>query len=200
MRLLPYGRAAILVELDEASSVVRYSAAFASLAGVVEVVPGARTVLVRVTPGALERVTSVVAATRIDQIVPAEVSSRVVEIEVRYDGADLEAVAGETGLTPDQVVERHAASEYVVRFCGFAPGFAYLDGLDPLLHVPRRSEPRSGVPAGSVAVAGEFSAVYPRSSPGGWQLLGTTDAKLWDVDADPPAVLAPGTRVRFIPS
>ncbi len=91
----------------------------------------------------------------------------------------------------------HSGAGYTVRFCGFAPGFAYLDGLDPRLHVPRRDDPRTSIPAGSVAIAGEFAGVYPRASPGGWRLLGRTDASLWDVDRDPPALLTPGTRVRF---
>src|SRR6478752_2421824 len=85
-----------------------------------------------------------------------------------------------------------------VGFGGFAPGFAYLVDGDPRLHVPRRGEPRTRVPAGSVALAGDFSGIYPQDSPGGWQLIGTTDAVLWDVDRDPPALLAPGTSVRFV--
>ena len=121
-----------------------------------------------------------------------------VEIPVRYDGADLAAVAERVGLSLDEVVALHCAPEYTVRFCGFSPGFGYLDGLDPRLHVPRHSSPRTSVPAGSVAVAGEFTGVYPRSSPGGWQLLGRTDAPLWDADRDPPALLTPGARVRFV--
>jgi KipI family sensor histidine kinase inhibitor len=127
-------------------------------------------------------------------------SGPLVVLPVRYDGPDLDVVAGLTGLSREQVVERHARGAYRVRFCGFAPGFAYLDGLDPRLHVPRRAEPRRRVPAGAVGLAGEFTGVYPRASPGGWQLIGTTDVPLWDLHRTPPALLPPGTRVRFEPT
>jgi KipI family sensor histidine kinase inhibitor len=122
-----------------------------------------------------------------------------VEIAVRYDGDDLHAVAAETGLAPHHVVEVHASVTYTVAFCGFAPGFAYLTGLDQRLHLPRLSTPRTRVPAGSVAIAAEYAGVYPRSSPGGWRLLGRTDADLFDPDRREPALLTPGTRVRFVP-
>jgi KipI family sensor histidine kinase inhibitor len=102
------------------------------------------------------------------------------------------------GLGVDDLIRRHSAMRYRVAFCGFAPGFAYLSGLDPALHVPRLAEPRTAVPAGSVAIAGEFTAVYPRRSPGGWRLLGTSQAQLWQLDRDPPSLLTPGTAVRFV--
>jgi KipI family sensor histidine kinase inhibitor len=121
-----------------------------------------------------------------------------VELRVTYDGPDLESVARHTGLSVEEVVERHRNTEFVVAFCGFAPGFAYLRGLPEELRVPRLEEPRSSVPAGSVGLAGTFTGVYPRSSPGGWQLIARTDARLWDVDRDPPALLVPGTAVRFV--
>lgn len=127
-----------------------------------------------------------------------DVEDRLVELPVRYDGPDLESVARHTGLGVDEVVERHLRSGFVVAFCGFSPGFAYLSGLPEELHVPRLEEPRSKVPPGSVGLAGEFTGVYPRSSPGGWQLIATTDERLWDVRSDPPALLTPGTRVRFV--
>jgi KipI family sensor histidine kinase inhibitor len=107
-------------------------------------------------------------------------------------------VAAATGLEVAEVVDRHRRAAYRVAFCGFSPGFAYLTGLDPALHLPRRAEPRTRVPAGSVAVAGPYTAVYPRATPGGWHLLGTCGQRLWDPDADPPARLTPGTRVRFV--
>ena len=116
-----------------------------------------------------------------------------------YDGPDLDEVAGLTGLSREQVIERHAATEYLVGWLGFSPGFGYLTGLDPELHVPRRDSPRTSVPAGSVAIAGPLAAVYPSASPGGWRLLGRTAAQLWDARREPPAVLAPGQRVRFRP-
>ena len=121
-----------------------------------------------------------------------------VEIPVTYDGADLPEVAALTGLGQEEVVRRHREAAYVVAFCGFAPGFAYLRGLDPALHVPRLETPRVSVPAGAVAIAGEHAAVYPRSSPGGWRLLGRTELSLWDAAREPPALLVPGTRVRFV--
>lgn len=122
----------------------------------------------------------------------------VVEILVHYDGPDLDEVAELTGLSAGEVVAAHTHTPWRVAFAGFAPGFAYLAGGDPRLRVPRRGEPRTSVPAGSVGLAGEFSAVYPRSSPGGWQLLGHTDAVLWDVDRQPCALLQPGSVVRFV--
>ena len=118
-------------------------------------------------------------------------------IDVEYDGADLDEVARLTGLDPAQVVAAHTDTPWRVGFGGFAPGFAYLVGGDPRLNVPRRSEPRTKVPTGSVALAGEFSGVYPRESPGGWQLIGHTDAVLWDVERDNPALLTPGMWVQF---
>ncbi|MGI5274610.1 5-oxoprolinase subunit B family protein [Nonomuraea sp. CA-218870] len=120
-----------------------------------------------------------------------------VTIPVTYDGADLESVAEAAGISVDEVVARHTGRELVVGWLGFAPGFAYLIGLDPVLHVPRLATPRTSVPAGSVAIAGPYSAVYPTASPGGWRLLGRTDARVWDVSAEPPTPFRPGTRVRF---
>ncbi len=130
--------------------------------------------------------------------VPEEAEGELVELSVRYDGPDLESVAEHCGMSVEEVVRRHRETEFVVAFCGFAPGFAYLSGLPEELHVPRREEPRSKVPAGSVGLAGTFTGVYPRSSPGGWRLIARTDERLWDVDRDPPALLTPGTRVRFV--
>jgi KipI family sensor histidine kinase inhibitor len=118
-------------------------------------------------------------------------------IEVVYDGEDLAPVAAETGLSIEEVVARHCAGSYRAAFTGFAPGFAYLSGLDPLLQVPRLAQARPVVPAGSVAVADRYSAVYPRATPGGWRLLGRTAAKLWDPARRPPALLTPGVPVRF---
>jgi 5-oxoprolinase (ATP-hydrolysing) subunit B len=140
--------------------------------------------------------------TALGRVVPLDdsVGARdVIEIGVEYDGADLAWVAATCGLTEPAVVALHSAPEYTVAFCGFAPGFGYLRGLDPRLHLPRRSTPRATVPSGSVAIASEFAAVYPRSSPGGWHLLGRTELSLFDPHRDPPSLVAPGTRVRFVP-
>jgi KipI family sensor histidine kinase inhibitor len=123
---------------------------------------------------------------------------RQIEIPVSYEGPDVLDVARLTGLSPEEVVARHTAAEHVVAFLGFLPGFAYLVGGDELLHVPRLDEPRTQVPAGSVAIAGPYSGVYPRASPGGWRLLGSTSTPMFDAARESPALLAPGDRVRFI--
>ncbi|MDQ3553697.1 MAG: 5-oxoprolinase subunit PxpB [Chloroflexota bacterium] len=128
--------------------------------------------------------------------------TRLVEIPVRYggdQGHDLLDVAGRTGLTPAQVLDAHASVDYDCFFLGFAPGFGYLGLLPKELELPRRGEPRTRVPAGSVAIAGRQTAVYPSATPGGWHLIGRTKAVLWDVSRDPPALLAPGDKVRFVP-
>lgn len=123
-----------------------------------------------------------------------------ITLRTRYDGPDLSAVARYAGLTPAEVVELHAGAEYQVAFLGFVPGFAYLTGAPELLRAPRRADPRTRVPAGSVAVANDMTAVYPRVSPGGWQLIGTTDVPLFDPAHEPPSLLDVGTRVRFVPA
>jgi KipI family sensor histidine kinase inhibitor len=121
-----------------------------------------------------------------------------VEVPTTYDGPDLEEVARVWGMSTAEVVATHTGLEHEVAFCGFSPGFAYCAGLPEHLAVPRRHDPRPRVPAGSVAVADRWTGVYPTASPGGWQLLGRTDLVLWDADREPPATLAPGTRVRFV--
>jgi KipI family sensor histidine kinase inhibitor len=201
MRIVRYGREAALVELGGLADVVGLHRALAgqSLPGVVEFVPAARTLLVSFDPArtTFDAVQSALA--RYERGVPeARDSGPLVELPVTYDGPDVEEVAALTGLDPAEVVRRHSAAEYTAAFCGFAPGFAYLTGGDPALRVPRRDTPRTAVPAGAVGLADEFTGVYPRPSPGGWQLLGHTDATLWDTERDPPALLAPGTRVRFV--
>jgi KipI family sensor histidine kinase inhibitor len=200
MNVLPYGDAALLVEPDDADLVVALAAAVQAEPGVTEVVPAARTLLVRGTdPRALAGLRA-----RLPDLVrgldphAVELGDEV-ELAVRYDGPDLAGTAAELGIGTDELVRRHAAGRYTVAFCGFAPGFAYLRGLDPGLQVARLAEPRTRVPAGAVGIAGEFTGVYPRPSPGGWRLLGHTDAPLWDLERTPPALLVPGTRVRFVP-
>src|SRR4051794_33832741 len=198
MRLRPYGADGVLVETPSTAAALALHRAVRDEPTVVESVPGARTVLIVFDPaadrtGVLER-----AAARTDHAPPDERPP--VEIAVRYDGPDLAPTAAELGLTTDELVRRHCGAAYVVGFCGFSPGFAYLAGLPAELHVPRLPRPRTAVPAGSVAIAGEFAGVYPRRSPGGWRLLGRTDAPLWDVTRTPPALLAPGTPVRFLPA
>jgi 5-oxoprolinase (ATP-hydrolysing) subunit B len=195
MRVLPYGDRAVLVEVD--GPPVRWRAGLLGIAGVDEVVPAARTVLVRFDPrviGAAELAAAIQTRTA-DGSAPR--SGPVVTIPVNYDGPDLDAVAILVGCSAEEVVARHTSGDYTVAFCGFAPGFAYLSGLDPRLHVARLDSPRTAVPAGAVAIAGEYTATYPRGSPGGWQLLGRTTAPLWDLTRPEPALLTPGTRVRF---
>ncbi|GAB7192375.1 allophanate hydrolase subunit 1 [Kineococcus sp. NUM-3379] len=119
-------------------------------------------------------------------------------LPVRYDGEDLDDVAALLGTTPAEVVARHTGVVWRCAFLGFAPGFGYLTSPDGRLAVPRRAQSRTAVPAGAVALADGYSAVYPRRSPGGWQIVGRTDATLWDLAADPPALLQPGTPVRFV--
>jgi KipI family sensor histidine kinase inhibitor len=121
-----------------------------------------------------------------------------VEVPTTYDGPDLPDVARRWGMSVAEVVATHTSVDYVVAFCGFAPGFAYCTGLPDALAVPRHRDPRPRVPVGSVGLAGEFTGVYPTASPGGWRLLGRTDLVLWDAARDEPALLAPGTRVRFV--
>ncbi|GEL26447.1 allophanate hydrolase [Pseudonocardia sulfidoxydans NBRC 16205] len=200
MKALPCGDAAVLFEVDTLDDAVALATAVraAALPVVLDVVPAARTVLVVTEPGAdlgaLRRTVSELPIA--DAAVTHETEP--VDIPVVYDGPDLDEIASRTGLTVDEVITAHTRSQWRVAFAGFAPGFAYLVDGDPRLHVPRRDEPRTRVPAGAVGLAGEFSAVYPRATPGGWQLLGHTDATMWDTDRDPPALLAPGDRVRFV--
>jgi KipI family sensor histidine kinase inhibitor len=208
VRAVPYGPDGVLVDLPDLGAVRALDDALRvdPPPGAVDVVPAARTLLVRFADPswAAQGVAAVTATARALARVggpPAHPApdAALVELPVRYDGPDLAEVASLTGLTEAEVVRRHAAATYTVAFGGFVPGFAYLSGLDPALHVPRRSSPRERVPAGSVAVAGELAAVYPSATPGGWRLLGTCDVPLFDVDRDPPALLTPGTRVRFVP-
>jgi 5-oxoprolinase (ATP-hydrolysing) subunit B len=200
VRVLPYGEVAVLLEPDDPAAVLGLAAAVRREPGVEEVVPAARTVLVRAAPDRLRGLTDRLPDLESASAVEPPSGGDEVVLEVRYDGADVRTTAAELGLDPDTLVARHIAGSYVVAFCGFAPGFAYLTGLDPALHVSRLAEPRTRVPAGSVAIAGEFTGVYPAPSPGGWRLLGRTDAALWDLARTPPALLAPGTRVRFRPT
>ncbi|QGH68925.1 carboxyltransferase domain-containing protein [Pseudactinotalea sp. HY158] len=165
------------------------------------VVPAARTVLVTFAPGAGGVVRRLIGETLAgldgDGAGAARAAGALVTIPVRYDGPDLAEVARRSGLTAAEVVSRHCAPTYVAEFIGFAPGFAYLGGLDPALRLPRLESPRTRVPAGAVGIAGDYTAVYPRPSPGGWLLLGTTTMTLFDLAEDPPTPLRAGARVRF---
>jgi KipI family sensor histidine kinase inhibitor len=200
MSVLDYGDQALLLQFDSTAEVLAWAAALrdAAMPDVLDIVPAARTVLLKLDgsgrQAAIRRrlqTMRVVAGTE-----PIALGEPLV-IDVVYDGADLDEVAELSGLTTAQVIDAHTANPWNVGFCGFAPGFAYLVGGDPRLAVPRRSEPRPAVPAGAVGLAGEFTGIYPRRSPGGWQLIGRTDAALWDIDRPAPALLTPGTRVQF---
>lgn len=199
MRFLPVSLTVLIVELKDLDETL---ALFASLEadpveGVVDIVPAARTLMIRFRPETLtaERLAAAISTRDLSAKIPP--SDMLVEIPVSYDGEDLKDVANLTGLSVEELIERHTASEFTVAFCGFAPGFGYLVGGDPMLQVPRRQSPRTKIPAGSVALAGAFSGVYPQASPGGWQIIGTTPLKMWDLTREPPALFQPGYRVRF---
>lgn len=191
-------------------------------AEVAELVPGARTLLVRTrgvpSPALCEALRRIDAVNSTDGAGGADNTDSAggdgsagavgsagaaapvpIRIGVRYDGPDLADVAERTGLTVGELIAAHTGSVWRAAFAGFAPGFAYLAGGDPRLSVPRRAIPRTEIPAGAVGLAGEYCGIYPRRSPGGWQLIGSTDVVLWDEQRDPPALLAPGTEVRFVP-
>jgi KipI family sensor histidine kinase inhibitor len=201
--ILDYGDHALMVQCGSTAEVLAWAAALdgAALPGVVDIVPGARTVLVKLDgprhQGATrERLRKLRITADSIPAAPADRRADAV-IDVVYDGPDLAEVASRTGLTRSEVIDAHCGTLWQVGFSGFAPGFAYLVDGDPRLRVPRRSEPRTSVPAGSVALAGEFSAVYPRRSPGGWQLIGHSDAVLWDIERPTPASLTQGMWVQF---
>ena len=197
--LLPYGDVAVLVAspAEATPAQVAEGVRALGLVGVVDVVPAAATVLVTFADAG----SRAAAQSLLARVVPAPAAAftdEVVIVPTRYDGADLAEVARLTGLTPADVVRRHTEATWRVAFVGFAPGFAYVGGDDPALTVPRRSSPRASVPAGSVALADGFSGISPRASPGGWQLIGTTDLPVWDLTRRPPALLRAGVRVQFV--
>ena len=168
------------------------------LQAIVEIIPAARTLLIRFDPLLADENTleTEIAGLKLEK--GQQKSGKLVEIPVVYDGEDLDDVAALLKIDREEVIRRHTESHYQVAFCGFAPGFAYLTGGDPIFNVPRRASPRKSIPAGSVALAGKFGGVYPQPSPGGWQLIGRTDVKMFDLDRDPPSLLKPGDRVHFV--
>jgi KipI family sensor histidine kinase inhibitor len=200
LRVLPYGDRALLIELPGLAEVAAVRAALERdpLPGQLDLVPAARTVLVHLDRPPAQTDAAALRRLPIAQPGAAEDAGDL-ELPVVFDGPDLAEVGALTGRSVDALVEALLAVEFTVAFGGFAPGFGYLTGLPEELHVPRRATPRTRVPAGSVGLAGPFAGAYPRPSPGGWQLVGRTDAVLFDVDRDPPALLAPGRRVRFRP-
>ncbi|WP_067648804.1 urea amidolyase family protein [Nocardia harenae] len=201
----PAGETALLLTLAPGADPIALAEHLTvrAVPGVLELVPAAETVLVLVrSAAALERVAA--ALTRIAAEPGAHVSRETagsadpLEVPVRYDGADLDAVAAQLGLTTAEVIAAHTGVLWQCAFVGFAPGFGYLRAPDGRLAVPRRDRPRTAIPAGAVALAGGYSAVYPRATPGGWQLIGSTDLALWDLRREPPALIHPGTTVRFV--
>ncbi len=196
MRLLPFGPGAVLAEYESLSEVMAVDDALraSGLAGIDDVIPAARTVLVRfrnVDRAALD-------ALLVPTVAGPRPQGPIVDIPVVYDGVDLDDVAAATGLSIEQIIEAHSSVVYSAAFLGFTPGWAYLVGLPPELHLPRRSTPRTAITAGSVAIANEFTGVYPTVSPGGWHLLGHTTATMFDVHRDKPALVMAGDRVRFV--
>lgn len=200
MRALPVGDDALLVEVSSGEEAQALHAellrrrAEGSLS-VREIVPAARTVLLDGLPDPVRLASELTASEAPPALSRAQ---ETVELPVRYDGPDLADVAALWDVSEEAVARIHADTEFRVAFCGFAPGFGYLTGLPARYDVPRRATPRTAVPTGAVALAGPYTGVYPRSSPGGWQLIGTTDAVLWDHARVPAALLSPGTRVRFV--
>lgn len=200
MRFLPVNLNALLVELDNLEQTLALLASLtnAPIAGIEELVPAARTILIQWRPSACNMAELVRQISQRDVSARAERGGTLIDIPVHYNGDDLAEVAELLGITPAEVIHRHTGSEYTVAFTGFAPGFAYLSGGHPSFNVPRRSTPRTRIPAGAVGLAGSFSAVYPQASPGGWQIIGVTPTVMWDLARDVPALLQPGFRVKFV--
>jgi KipI family sensor histidine kinase inhibitor len=202
VRVLPAGPRAFLVEVDERRDVRRLyhevlqRRAVGGLDDLVDVVPGASSVLLHFANEEGARLADEVPGWTLPAVTAQ--AERLVTIPVRYDGPDLAEVARLAGLSMDDVVAAHSGAELQVAFCGFCPGFAYLTGLPESLHVPRRPEPRTAVPARAVGIAAEFTAIYPQASPGGWHLIGTALVDPWDEHRSPPALLEPGDQVRFV--
>lgn len=199
LRFLPAGIDALLVELDDLDTALALLDGLhdARLDGVSEVIPAAKTVMVRFDPFITGPARVADALCAIDLSARTKRQGEVFEIPVIYDGEDIQDVAHILGWSAEEVVRRHSSALFTVAFTGFAPGFAYMTCDDPGFDVPRRREPRLRVPAGSVSIAGRFGSIYPSDSPGGWQLLGTTPLKMWDTTRERASLLAPGDRVRF---
>ena len=215
-RIRPAGDRAVLITLDDPRPVQRLASALRvhAIAGVEDVLPAAETVLVTmhsVSYGVQVRRELVALLDRLDHEPPQADSpdvsrgtvpdtESVVEIPVRYDGADLPEVARLLDLSIPEVIAAHTGTVWRCAFVGFAPGFGYLTSPDGRLTVPRRTSARTAIPAGAVALAGGYSAVYPRGTPGGWQLIGSTDLRMWAVDRDPPALVRAGSAIKFVDS
>lgn len=206
-RVLPAGDRAVLIELPDLASALGLHTRLETLQcgpqaipGVDQLLPAARTLLVGFDPRRIRRGELL---ERLEQVSAAPVDradGAVVEVPTVYDGEDLAEMAELLGMSPEALAERHGGTDWTAGFAGFAPGFVYLVDGDPVFDVPRRSTPRTRIPAGSVALAGRWSGVYPRESPGGWQLIGRTPLRMWDAGREAPAAIRPGDRVRFVPA
>ncbi|TBN42428.1 5-oxoprolinase/urea amidolyase family protein [Paracoccus subflavus] len=202
LRFLPVGPRTMLVELPDLDRTLDLFDALtaAPLPQIAEIVPAARTLMVRTAPGVAAdgRLAAAIAAVMPEATARRSDPAEAIEIPLTYDGEDLAEVAGHLGLSVAETIAAHGAAVWQVAFTGFAPGFAYMTCDDPRFDLPRRASPRPRIPAGAVALAGRFCGVYPKASPGGWQLIGTTPVPMWDMSRDPPALLRPGARVRFV--
>lgn len=205
MRFMPASDTALLVELDDlARTMALYRVLQAQpIAGVQELVPAARTLLVHYRPAAISPAALIRALHESNAVAERlaqgdTTPGHLVEVPVRYTGEDIPEVAELLGISVSEVIARHTGQPWQAAFAGFAPGFVYLAGGHSSFQLPRRTSPRTKVPAGSVALAGDFSAVYPSDSPGGWQLIGVTDTPMWDLQRAEPAYIQPGFRVQFI--
>ncbi|EKT55574.1 5-oxoprolinase/urea amidolyase family protein [Providencia sneebia] len=201
MRFLPVNLSAFMVELqslEETMALTNLLRDMSQQLEIEEITPAARTILVRYNPIITDVNRLIKQIANLNVLATDIKASQLVTIPVHYNGEDLSEVATFLGMTIEEVIERHTGNEYQVAFCGFAPGFAYMVADNAQLNVPRRSSPRIRIPAGSVALAGEFSSVYPQASPGGWQLIGVTDVAVWDIHRTEPALLKPGNRVSFV--
>ncbi len=207
MRIAPFGESAILVTfadaIDPAANVRARALADAwEDTGLGRAVPAYASTLLRFDPlvlapdAAARRARGLATRAKASPVS----SGRLIEIPATYDGPDLAEVARLSGLGASELVALHSAREYVAYFLGFSPGFAYLGDLDPRIVAPRLDAPRPRVPAGSIGVAGNQTCVYPHSTPGGWRLVARTDVALFDARRDPPSLIAPGDRVRFVPA
>jgi len=199
MNLRPMGDGALLVETRDSAEAqnLRRALLAESPAGVKQLIPGYRSLLLVADP----LVTDLDAlATRLPELLRTPAPARAAkfhEVPVSYGGEDLDVAAKLLGMSAEEVVRRHSAATYTVAFLGFAPGFPYLTGLDPKLEMPRLATPRTRTPEGAVAVAGEFTGIYPQATPGGWRVLGRVHLKLFDAAREPPTLFAPGDQVRF---
>lgn len=200
MRFLPVNLNTILIELDSLDDTLALYASLRAqtLKGITELVPAARTVMATFNPVYLSRQQLIDHIARLPLVNGRASETRTVTVPVRYDGEDLPVLAESLGLSVAQLIEHHQSVNWTVAFTGFAPGFAYMVSADWRRQIPRRATPRTRIPAGALALAGEFSGIYPQASPGGWQLIGSTEEKMWDMARNPPALLQPGAEVRFV--